>query len=106
MAKWAGIIGFAVSTEETSPNIYEDNIKEIHYFGNIIKNSRKFDSQDKVNNDISVSNSISVLADPYAISHIYDIRYVTFCGTKWEVSSVQVDYPRRLTLSLGGVYNG
>lgn len=105
MSKWCGKIGFAEDAKETSPSVYEESIVERKYYGDIIKNTRSLDSSGKVNNDISVSNQISIVADPYARYHFYSMRYLEFCGAKWTVTNVSVDYPR-LTLSLGGLWNG
>lgn len=105
MNRWCGVIGFAEESKETAPSVYEEGIVERRYYGNIIKNNRKLESSGGVNDNISVSNQISVIADPYAQNHFYSIRYVTFCGTKWKVSNVDVDY-HRLILTLGGVWNG
>lgn len=105
MNKWFGAIGFAEESKETAPSVYEEEIVERKYYGDIKKNNRKLSVSDSVNGDISVSNQLSIIADPYAQSHFYSIRYVTFCGTKWTVSNVDVEYPR-LILTLGGVWNG
>lgn len=104
MAKWAGVIGFA-ETEETAPSVYEEVITERKYYGDILKNSRRISASDKVNDNITVSNSLSIVADPYATNHFYSIRYATFCGAKWKVTDVSVEYPR-LTLTLGELWNG
>lgn len=104
MSKWAGMLGFA-ETKETAPSVYEEVITERQYYGDALKNNRRINSPDKVNSDISVSNSISIVADPYAQNHFYSIRYATFCGAKWKVTDVTVEYPR-LTLSLGELWNG
>lgn len=58
-----------------------------------------------MNDDINVSNEISILADPYANQNFHAMRYVEFMGAKWKISGVEVQYPR-LILSVGGVYNG
>lgn len=103
MAKFFGVIGFNKSIE-ISPGVYGDHT-ERQYYGDIIRNSRRLQSSDKVNDDISVSNQISVLADPYAVENFHDIAYVVWLGSKWKVTSVEVQFPR-LILELGGVYNG
>ena len=104
MAKFYGVIGFA-ETVETSPGIWTEQITERKYYGDVIRNSRRLQSTDQVNDDITISNEISIIADPYANGHFYSIRYVEFMGTKWKVSNAEVKYPR-LVLSLGGLYNG
>jgi hypothetical protein len=104
MARFNGSIGFGES-EETAPGVWEDVITERSYFGDVVRNTRQFNEGDKVNDDISLQNSISVVADTYANGHIFAIRYVEWAGTLWTVSDVEVQSPR-LLLRLGGVYNG
>lgn len=103
MAKIVTEIGFAES-EETTPGVWEENIIEHTYYAELIRNSRRLQQGPKVNDDITISNQISILADPYARNNFHNIRYATFMGTKWKVTSVEVLYPR-LQLEMGGVYN-
>lgn len=104
MAKWYGKIGYA-NLEETAPGVWEEQITERSYFGDVIRNNRKLQSSEHLNDDINVSNEISIVADPYAIDNFHSMRYIEFMGTRWKVSNIDVQYPR-LILSLGGVYNG
>lgn len=104
MGKWFGKIGYAV-TEETTPGVWVEQITERIYYGDIIRNTRRLQTSDKLNDDINVSNEISIVADPFARDNFHAMRYIEFMGTRWKVSSVEVQYPR-LILSLGGVYNG
>lgn len=104
MAKFYGIVGFA-ETVETSPGIYDEQVTERNYYGDIIRNARALQTTDQVNDNINVNNTISIIADPYANDHFHSMRYAIWQGTKWKVSSVEVQYPR-LLLTLGGVYNG
>lgn len=102
MAKYFGIIGFAVITEKDG--IYKEEFEEREYYGDVLKNYRRLQSSDKVNDDIIISNEISIVADPYAYQSFHQIRYAEFMGTKWKVTGVEVQ-DHRLLLSLGGVYN-
>jgi len=104
MAKFYGKVGYGV-TVETAPGVWEDTITEISYFGDVVRNTRKLQDGQYVNSDISVNNSISIVADAYANAHFFAIRYVEWAGTLWTVSDVEVQSPR-LLLRLGGVYNG
>lgn len=106
MAKFYGQIGF-VQTIENPPEsgIWEEQVTERNYYGDVNKAVRRWESAQKVNDDINVSNEISILSDPYVTQNIPWIKYVLWNGAKWKVSSVEVQYPR-LILSLGGVYNG
>lgn len=104
MAKFFGAIGYG-ETVETSPGSYDDVITETNYYGDVIRNSRTLQEGDKVNDDISVDNSLSIVADAYANEHIFAMRYVRWAGVLWKISNVEVQSPR-LILRLGGVYNG
>lgn len=104
MAKYYGAIGYAV-TEETSPGIYEEIIKEYQYYGDVIRNSRRLNGASKVNDDITISNQISIVSDPFASNNFHMMRYATYMGSKWKITEVEVQYPR-LILTLGGLYNG
>lgn len=104
MNRFFGKVGYG-ETVETSPGVHEDIITEHEYYGDVVRNSLKFREGESVNNDLSVSNSISIVADAYANEHIFAIRYVEWKGALWTVSEVEVQRPR-LLLRLGGVYNG
>ena len=102
MAKFYGAIGYA-QTVETEPGIWEEVITERNYYGELNRNSRNLQTSGNVNDNVNISNEISLLAEPYANEHIYSMRYVKFMGAKWKVNSVEVKYPR-LILSVGGLY--
>ncbi len=104
MAKVYGEIGYG-ETVETAPGVWEDQITEKSYYGDVIRNSRQLKEGEGVNPDLSVGNSISIVADAYANEHFFAIRYIRWAGTLWIVSNVDVQSPR-LNLRLGGVYNG
>ena len=102
--KFYGPVGYGF-TEEKAPGVWVSNIVEYSYYGDVIRNSRKLDNGDKVNDDISVGNSISIIADAYANEHFFAMKYVKWAGVLWKVSDVTVESPR-LILRLGGVYDG
>lgn len=104
MAKFFGKIGYGISMQ-TAPGVWEDVIIEYPYFGDVLRNSRGLREGEKVNNDLTVGNSITIVADAYANEHFFAIRYVEWAGTLWIVDDVVVESPR-LILKLGGVYNG
>lgn len=104
MAKFYGTIGYVV-TKETEPGIYEEVVVENAYYGDVLKDSRRLQERAKVNDDITISNRISIIADPFANNHFHSMRYVEMMGTKWKITDVEVAFPR-LILSIGGVYNG
>jgi hypothetical protein len=104
MARFFGVVGYGESVE-TVPGKWEDVIVEHSYYGDVTRVSRTLDAPQKVNFDVSVRNSIEILADGYANEHFDAIRYVQWMGTRWIVTSVEVRRPR-LLLEIGGVYNG
>lgn len=104
MARFYGPIGYGESVE-TVAGVWEDVIEEINYFGDVLRNTRRLDTGDKVNNDLSVGNTVSIVADPYANNNFERIRYVKWRDTLWTVTDVTVEAPR-LILRLGKVYNG
>jgi len=104
MDKFYGEIGYA-TTVETSPGIWEEQLSTRNYYGDVIRNVRKLQTSGSVNDNINVSNIISILADPFANENFHAIRYVVYMGSKWKVTDVDVKYPR-LNLTLGGLYNG
>lgn len=106
MAKFYGEIGYGETVESpVDSGIWIDQITEFGYYGDVIRNTRKLENGEGLNNDISVGNSISIVADQYAIDHFFMIRYIRWAGTLWTVKDVEVRSPR-LILSLGSVYNG
>jgi hypothetical protein len=104
MAKFFGNVGYGESVE-TESGVWVDNIVEYNYTGDVIRNTRQMQEGTSLNDDLTVSNSISIVADAYATEHFFAIRYVGWAGTLWTVSEVEVQSPR-LLLRLGGVYNG
>ena len=103
MAKYYGTVGYA-ETVETAPDVWQEVITERDYSGEAMRITKKWQSSEHLNDDLSINNRLSILADPYAYDHFHSIRYATWMGTKWKVSSVEVAYPR-LLLDLGGVYH-
>lgn len=104
MAKFYGIVGY-VNTTKTKPGVWDEEVTEHNYYGDVLRNIRRSETADKTTDDINVNVKISIVSDPYAIDHFHAIRYVEFMGAKWEVTSVEPQHPR-LILTLGGLYNG
>ncbi len=103
MAKIYGSVGYA-ETVKTAPGVYEEQIVEYPYYGDLTRNTRQLQSSDTLNDDINVANEISIVADPFARENFHRMRYVVFMGAKWKISKVEVGYPR-LILTIGGLYH-
>ena len=104
MPKFHGKIGYVIPTE-TSPGVWEEVIVEREYFGDVVKNTRGLQSANQVNDNVIISNEISIVADPFANENFHAILYVEFMDSKWKVSNITVSYPR-LVMAVGGLYNG
>lgn len=102
--KFYGEVGFAV-TEETRPGIWEPKIVPKKYYGDVMRFNSRYVQASKVNEDVTISNIISIVADPFANQNLQNIRYIEFMSTKWRIINVEVQYPR-LLLTIGGLYNG
>ena len=103
MARYHGMIGYATHTE-TSPGVWEETVTERAYYGDVIKNVRRWDNGEGLNDNINVRNIISIVADAYAYSHFHAIRYIAWMGARWKVSEIEVQRPR-LLLTVGGIYS-
>ena len=104
MGKWFGKIGYAV-TAETEPGIWEEQIVERDYYGDMTSDRRKRQNSQGVNDNLSLSNVISIIADPFAYENCSHMAYAEIMGAKWKISDIEVQCPR-LILTIGGVYNG
>jgi len=104
MARYCGSVGYAV-TVETSPGVWEEQITTRKYYGDLRRNTRRLQTTDQLNDNINVTNEISIVADPFAVQNFHMMRYAEYMGTKWKVTNVEVAFPR-LILTLGGVWNG
>lgn len=105
MAKFYGKIGYAEMVE-TSPGVWEEQITERNYYGDVIRNTRRLQTADQLNDNINIANEFSIVSDPYAMQHFHSMCYIEFMGTKWKISNVDASTYPRLILSVGGVYNG
>lgn len=106
MARFYDVVGYGESVETPAGSgVYVDEITEMKYYGDVIRNTRRLNSDEHLNDELSVGNSISIIADEYAVKHFFAIRYIRWEGVNWTVKTVDVQ-PPRLILALGSVYNG
>lgn len=104
MAKFFGEIGYVESTE-TKPGVWTEGVTERNYFGDVIRNTRRWQTGENLNDDLLLNNTIGIVADPFANENIHTMRYVKWMGVAWKITNVEIQRPR-LILTLGGVYNG
>jgi hypothetical protein len=107
MAKFYGEVGYGKPVEipEDSGVWIEKIVTKSNYYGDVNRNTRRTTDGEGLNDDISVNNTISIVADEFANQHFHMIKYVEWAGVLWKVTDVEVQTPR-LILSLGSVYNG
>lgn len=106
--KYSGVVGFGVPKEGEgdSEGAWDLDIVEKPYYGDILQVTQRWDaSQDSVIDDLRLTNRISIVADGFAINHMSTARYITYEGSRWRISSIELKRPR-LIISIGGVYNG
>ena len=106
MAKFYGKIGFT-KTVENPPRSgkFVPETTEKDYTGDILGEIHKWEPAEKVNDDLTITNRFSIIADGFAIENMSFIRFVNWQGQRWKVVSANVQRPR-LILAIGGVYNG
>lgn len=104
MAKFSGIIGF-MTYNEVTPGVWEEVIIPRHYHGDVIKLTRQSEHGEGLNDNLTINNQISIVADAFAKQNLQALRYVEWMGARWKVTSVDIQ-PPRLILQIGGVYNG
>lgn len=105
MNKFYGKVGFWFDDVEIRPGVHKPQFVERTYYGELLRNTNRWQSSQSQDENLTVSNKISILSDPYAHEHWPAIKYVYFNGVRWTVTSVEIAYPR-LIFELGGVYNG
>lgn len=106
MARYSGEVGFGFTKEDPlGSGKWVTEIVEKAVKGDISRSMQNQDGSSSVNPNLTLSNTISVVASTYALENYQAIRYVVWRGARWIVTSVEVRRPR-LILTLGEVYNG
>lgn len=109
MAKFVGVIGF-LTTEETEDGIFRPVPREFSYRGDLLQNNvKRENSSESINDNVNISNRISIVANPYAKEHVFEMKYLKFqmpkLGGIWKIVNAEIQEPR-IILTLGGVYSG
>ena len=103
MSKFYGKVGF-ISETETSPGVWESVVTERPYYGDVIRFDRRWDQPQEVQDNLTLSEEIRIVADSYCMDNVEYMKYVERLGVKWKIKSITPEYPR-IRLTLGGVYN-
>lgn len=105
--KFSGKIGFWIEDVEMKPGVFKPQIIEKNYTGDVLRNIRRFQSaENQQNENLVVSNKLSIISDLYLQQNWVSIKYVSWNDVNWLVSSVDIGSFPRIILELGGVYNG
>lgn len=105
MAKFSGKIGFSLESEDGGETgIWAPQVTEKQYYGDIMNDTRKWNDDSKVNENLNISNKFSIVANRFAIENIGYMRYVVWHGFKWKIITAEISGPR-IVLYVGGLYN-
>lgn len=102
--KYYGMIGFLKVVEKPG-SIWEEEIIEHPAKGDVLRFSVQYPNGEGLNDDVKLSNEISIVADSFIYQNVHLMKYVTYLNAKWAITNITVDRPR-ITLAIGGVYNG
>lgn len=107
MPKFHDAVGYAEEREGTGDRegIIEDVIVEKYRYGDVLRNTRKWEGGSDILDNLRINNQISIMAEEYDYAHFGSIKYVKWMGNRWTVTNVEVQRPR-LLITIGGVYNG
>lgn len=105
MSKFFGKIGFS-KCEDKGDGIWKETYTEKSYYGDFIENNRKWEQNNTmtVNENISINDQISIVADSFAYNNVKFMKYVLYLGTKWKINSVRIRRPR-IILYVSEIYN-
>lgn len=102
MARYYGNIGFAIQVED-EPGIWVDKIVTRPYKGDVLRNGRRYDNSENINDNFTITNQFSIISDAFLYSHVPAMRYLEYLGSKFKIVSADIERPR-VTISVGGVY--
>lgn len=104
MSKYHGKVGYAIPESKTLGVVIHKIVERPHY-GDVSQNTVKWEKGEGLNDNLDINTEISIVADPFAMTHFHMIRYVEYFGARWTVKRAVPSRPR-IKLTLGGVYNG
>lgn len=104
MSKFYGKVGFGI-TNEISPAVWDSDVEERYYYGEVKRNSRRLENGESINDNININNTIEIIGDDYAFNNFFNIKYIFWMNSFWKISNIEIQ-PPRLILTIGGVYNG
>ena len=108
MARFSGTVGYLKTVEtdpDNHPGVWEEVLVEKRYYGDVLSNSRRWNQNGNLNDNLAINNRISIVADRFARENLGAMRFVRWLGDTWKISNAEIQYPR-IILTLGGQYHG
>lgn len=105
MARYHGKVGFLIPEDNQETGVARERAVEKPFFGTVIEHTRRWDPEPQRNEDLGLSNQISITATDYAFKYASAIAYATFMGQRWKVTNMRLK-PPQIILTLGGIWNG
>ena len=101
-----GNIGFVFPEREIRPGVWKPpETVERHYTWELDRLLVRDSRANSINTEVTLNNTISIVADAFVNDNITSMKYVEYLGAKWQVSSIDASNPPRLLLTLGGLYH-
>lgn len=107
MARFYGEVGFLRTGEEdpeNRPGIWVEKLTKKKYYGDVFSNSRRWDQNGNLNDNLVINNRISIVADSFATANLGAMKYVRWQGINWKITNAEIQYPR-IILTIGGEYH-
>ena len=107
MARFYGEIGFLRTVEEdpeNHPGVWVEKITKRNYSGDVLSNSRRWDQNGNLNDNLVINNRISIVADKFVKDNFGAMKYVKWQGVCWKITNAEIQYPR-IILTIGGEYH-
>ena len=104
--RFAGKIGYVKTVQdENDDSLWKTETTEKLVYGDVLRDTRNNEKSSYLNDNFTITNQFSIVADNYAYHNLQYIKYVEYLGVKWRVTSVDALPRPRLVLSVNGVYN-
>lgn len=105
MAKFSGLIGFGYEAE-VSPGVFDLAFIERKYFGEVLRETLERVGGSDILSESKTANSFRIVADAYALTNWFDMKYVIWNGRPWAVKQVELEQRPRMRVRIGGIWNG
>lgn len=101
---YSGCIGFATTVEQAQ-SVYTESIVERRVRGYVVRNTRKLQNTSNTNSDVDIYNEFEITGNSFLRENIASMRYITWRGVKWKITSADASTYPKIVLQVGGVYN-